>query len=784
MNLMTEVSTARKRRFACSTMRSSIPKIPFKSSNVHRVLILSIFTAASVLSAVAQTGVNATWQVTKYELNVTLPQAENGRAATIRAAVSVRNISGAPSSSLTLRISPNAEITAVSINGSAIIPTKGEEKTAAGSSLQRLALRIPPVNAAGEVTATVDYKLTVKENTALNTISPVESLFLPLSFWYPTPNNWYFAKGADTAPVSIKISGTQGTQFVSAGASSSGGFNSPMNGQPFFVAGDWDVIDQNGVSVYVPKGSVGEPQNRAAELALLFADARTSLSSVLGDAPQVPLRIVASRRGAGFTDDGTVIVDEAVFRRSKIDSLTATNIAEAAAKLWLGGSLRVNGDGFGVISEGLSRYLATQFIESKYGKDVADVERLRQRVSYATVSSRDGALAQVNPADDVYFPVVANKGAMVWRILAKRVGASEFAAAIKSNSQDGVLTLAELRQAFAGQKELVDQLFDGTTNMDLMAGIPRQENGAWHVALRNTGEMDATIEVAAITADGERLVAPTTIRATSFSEIVFQTPKQVVRAEVDVEKLYPQSDYADDIAPKVTSESDPLLAAKRPFDKQDWAGAETAARTLLRDHPRSDDLRIILARTLLAEGKSGEAQKEFQAVLDEKLPAARSLAWANAGLADIAARAGQADAVTRYASAAIASEGDYGAGVVARAARQKAGVSQADPAVKAFFADFDKAAGANRKAEVEALTLAGEVTRFISGVAGSAQAWQTTVKNVDRLDANTVLVDADVNLRLMNKEPEVDGAVFKLVKTASGWKLAGVEAFESHPSGT
>jgi hypothetical protein len=739
-----------------------------------------ILTALVAVSAVAQTSVNATWQVTKYDLNVTLPQAENGRVVTIRAAVSVRNVSGAPASSLTLRISQNAEITAVSVNGSPVEPTKGEEKTATGTSLQRLALRIPPVASAGEVTATVDYKLTVKENTALSTLSPAGSLFLPLSFWYPTPNNWFFSKGADEAPVSIKITAPAGMQVVSAGASTSGGYSSPMNGQPFFVAGDWDVVDQGGVSVYVPKGSVGEPQKRAAELASLFADARTFMSSVLGDAPQVPLKIVASRRGAGFADDGTVIVDEAVFRRSKIDSLTATNIAEAAAKLWLGGSIRVGGDGYGVISEGLSRYLATQFIESKYGRDVADIERLRQRVSYASVSSRDGAVAQVNPADDVYFPVVANKGAMVWRILAKRVGAPEFAAAIKGNSQDGNLTITELRQAFAGQKELVDHLFDDTTNMDLMAGIPKQVDGAWHVALRNTGEMDATVDVAATTADGERIVAPTTVRATSFGDIVFQTPKQIVRAEIDVDKLYPQSDYADDVAPRVMTESDPLVAAKRPFDKQDWPAAETAARTLLRDYARLDDLRIILARALLAQGKTVEAQKEFQAVLDEKLPSARSLAWANAGLADIASRAGQADVVARYAEAAIVSEGDYGASLMARAARQNVGTPTADPGVKAFFTDFDKAAAASRKADVEAMTVAGEMTRFVSGVAGSAQAWQTNVKNVDRLDANTILVDADVNLRLINKDPEVDSAVFRLVKTPSGWKLAGVEAFESH----
>jgi hypothetical protein len=747
---------------------------------VHRSFILIILVLTFSGYAFSQTSANATWQVTKYDLNVTLPQAERDRAVTIRAIVTARNISGAPASSLTLRISPNADVSAVSVAAASIAPTKGEEKTASGATLQRLALRIPAVAPAAEVTATVDYKLTVKDNSAVASVSPIESLFLPLSFWYPTPNSWFFAKGADAAPVSIKVTAPSGMQIATAGTSSATGFVSPINGQPFFVGGDWDVIDQSGVSVYVPKGSTGEPQKRAAEIASLFTDARTFMSSVLGEAPQVPLRIVGSRRGAGFADDGVVTVDAAVFRRSKIDSLTAMNIAESAAKLWLGGSIRVNGDAYGVITEGLARYLATQFIESKFGKDVADIERLRQRTSYAAVANHDAAMSLVNPADDVYFPVVANKGAMVWRILAKRVGPADFAAAIKANAQDGNLTLAELRQAFSAHKPLVDYFFDSGSNMDLMAGIPKLADGGWHVALRNTGESDATVDVAVTTADGQRLAAPTTIRSTSFGDVVFQTPKQVVRAEVDVDKLYPQSDYSDDIAPHETTESDPLLAAKRPFDKQDWAGAETAARTLLRDYPRSDELRTTLARALLGEGKTAEAQKEFQAVLDEKLPMARSLAWANAGLAEIASRGGQADAVNRYAQAAIVSEGDYGASLAARAARAKAGTGSADASVKAFFSDFDKAAAANRKADVESMVLSGEVTRFVSGIAGSAQAWQTTVRNVDPLDGRSILVDADMSVRVINKEAETGTAVYRLEKTASGWKLAGVDVFETH----
>lgn len=121
----------------------------------------------------------------------------------------------------------------------------------------------------------------------------------------------------------------------------------------------------------------------SAELATLFAEAGAFILETLGPAPEAPLKVIVVRRGAGFSGGGTVLIDESVLRRSKIDSLTATSIAEAAAKIWLGGSVTTSGEGYAILQEGLSRYLATQFIESKYGKDVADNERLRQRTAYA-----------------------------------------------------------------------------------------------------------------------------------------------------------------------------------------------------------------------------------------------------------------------------------------------------------------------------------------------------------------------------------------------------------------
>lgn len=743
------------------------------------LIILNLLLIASAYSQAPTRTASATWRVQKYDLNVTLPQDERSRTMTVKAVLNLKNVSSSPAGTLTLRISPLAEVSAVKVNDAAVDFAKSEEKINSATALQRIGVKFVSIAPGGAVTATVDYKLTVKENSSLAAISPVSSLFLPLSFWYPTPNSWFFTRGADAASTRIKVVTPGGQTAASAGAESAGAFDGKLLSQPCFLTGNWDVIEQSGVSVLLPKGSSGEAQKRAAELASLTSEAKTFVAGVLGNVPAGPIRIVAATRGAGFSSGGTVLVDEAVFRRAKIDSLTAMNIAEAVAKIWLGGSTSVSGEGYGVISEGLARYIATQFIENKYGKDIAEIERLRQRNSYAAVSRRDAPMSMVSPLDDFYYSEVANKGAMAWRIVARRVGAAEFANVIRTNSQDGELTLAELREGFSSQKEIVDYLFDQVTDMNLLAGLPQSAGGETRVAVRNTGSIDVTVDVVATTASGERIVAPTTIRATSFGEAGFRTPQKVLRVEIDAEKIYPQTDYSDDVAPRDSGESDPLLATKRLFDKQDFGGAETLARALLRDRPRFDELRIFLGRSLLAQNKTAEAEREFNSVLAETLPTARSIAWANVGLGEAASRNGQSGAALRFAEAAIVADADYGASLAARNVRNKAGASGSiDQGIRAFFADFDKAATSNRKADVDALVIAGEVTKFASGVAGSTEQWQTDVKAVDWLDRNTALVEAAMSIKLLNKEAESGIAVYRLIRIGASWRLAALEMFE------
>lgn len=740
--------------------------------------LLSIKLVSAAFAQDVDTRPTATWQVQKYDISATLPQAETDRNLVVKAKLDLKNVSARPASTLTLRIGSAAEIASISLSGTAIDFTKAEEKISSATSLQRLLLRIPSVPAGGTVSAIVDYKLSVKDNSGLAAISLSGSHFLPTSFWYPTPNSWYFARGGDFAPLRLKVQAPR-SMVISSGIEGGGTFEQKLNVQPFFVSGAWETVNASGIAVFMPKGAGPGEQKIANEIAAVASEARAFASTLLGAAPDTPLRIVSVKRGGGFAAGGTILVDDGVFRRGKLDSLTAMNIADAVGKLWIGGSVSVGGDGFGIIREGLTRYIATQFVESKYGKEIADVERLRQRTAYAAVARRDAPLNLVSPLDDYYYPAVANKGSMIWRLMAKRLGQDVLFSSARGQFQDGNYSLAEFRASSSADKELLDGLIDQITETNLMAGLPSQSGGDWKVALRNTGPFDVTVNVTALLANGERMSAPATIKARSYGEVVFRTAQKVNRVEVDPDKFYPQTDYSDDIAPRETTDSDLLLAVKRSFDKQEYAAAEATAKFVLREFPRFDDVRIMLGRSLMAQNKTAEAEREFRSILDERLPTARSIAWANVGLAEIASRSGQNVQAAKFAEDAILADGEYGASLAARAVRKKVQpASGVDETVKAYFSQFDKAAISNRKAELEALAAMGDVSRFTSGISGQAVEWRTDVLYVDRMDANNIWVETNLAIKLLNKEPETGMAVYRLVRVGNAWKLAGVDIFE------
>lgn len=748
---------------------------------IQSAIILALILFTCLFSALAQTETRAskTWEVQKYDITATLPAAETDRFLNVRAVLNLKNASAAAVTSLTLRISPAAEVADVKTNGATAAFSKGEEKIGRGT-LQRIILRGISAPPGATLPVEVTYKLKVDENSGLSGLSPVGSQFLPLSYWYPTPNSWYFARGADFAPVRIQINAVNGLMAAASGTESGGVFEQKINSQPFFVTGNWDALNSGGISVLLPKGASADEQKRAGELAALMAEAKTFTANLLGTAVDTPLRIVAVRRGAGFSGGGTILVDENVFRRPKIDSLTAMTVAEAVAKIWIGGAVKIDGDGNGVIVEGLPRFIATQFLEAKFGKEIADVERLRQRTAYAAVVKRDAPLMVVSPLDDYYFTTNANKGAMIWRLLSKKIGDDEFFNIIKANIKTGATDLAKLREGFSAQKDFLNYAVDQVTDMDLIIGLPQIVGGETKMALRNSGSVDAAVDIVATTASGEKLRASATIPKQNFGEAVFKTTAKIVRVEVDADKLFPQVDYSNDVKPIEIDESDLLLFVKKPFDKQDFAAAEKNARLVLRDNPRFDDVRVLLARALLAQNRTADAEKEFRVVLDEKLPTARSLAWANVGLGEIALKSNQTSPAVQYFNETIRIDAEYGATLAARQGKVKANAPlNNDESIKAFFAQFDKAAISNRKADLDSLILSGETPKIFSGgIAGQAQEWTTRIVQIEKINATHAVVETNLSIKLLNKNPESGTAVFRLTLVGANWKLSGVDMFE------
>ena len=740
----------------------------------------------------AQTA-SVVWQVTSYDVNANVQQAE--RTLNVVASLNATNVGSSAGRTLTVRLNSKASVKSVAVAGAAATFRPGTETR---GDLQRIEISLPSAVAPNASTSvTVTYSLPVESNTGLLAISPIATQFLPLAFWYPMPNTPYTVRGADTAPFRLTVnlanvisSGVE--KGVNAGSIS---FEQTLHGQPFFVQGEWEKVDGaadgKGVVVLMEKGVGAEERKRAEALIAFAAAARAFYAASLGPAPDVPLRLVSVRRGAGFSDGGTVLIDADTLRLPRIDAATALSVAETVVRLWIGGQAPVRGEGGGVLRDGLVRFLATQFLEKHFGREAVQSELYRQRIAYAAVAQRDGPLGRASQLDSTYFGSVPNRGAMFWRLVERKLGKDVFAGVLKAAVQSGSadksgLTLAGLREALAAKggeslKSLMDQQLDQVVDTDLMIGLPQQRGADWVSALRNIGSIDVTVTVAATTDRGEQVLAETTVPAKNFGEAVFKTPAKIVRVEVDPEKFYPQMDYGNDVVPRAKDLPDALNEATLQLGAQDFVKAEATARGMLANAPRFQEARVLLARALLGQNKLDEAETLFRTALSEGLPFTATLAWANIGLGEIAMKRNQpAEAAKRFSDAVIASR-DYPSSLAARLARIRAEAAAnsapaVDPAVQTFVTQLSQAVVSNKKAELEARIVSGELVKFINATVGT-EAWETKVLRTEQLNAD--LIAADVQIRLNKLGTVGTGtAVLLLTRTPAGLRLSGIDLFE------
>src|ERR1041385_2035971 len=718
-----------------------------------RLLLLLTLILCLLAPAAAQTPATVVWQVNSFDINANVQQNERSLNATVT--FDATNVGNGPGRTLTLRLNNKASVKTVTIGGAAANFRPGTEPR---GDLQKIEISLPAVVAPNaSVKASVSYVLPVESNSGLAAISPIGSQFLPLSFWYPMPNTPYSVRGGDTAPfhLTINIPNAISSGVEKSGPAGSSYFEQSLNGQPFFVQGDWDKLegaaDGKGVIVLMEKGASADDRRHAEAMIAFAAAARAFYASAFGPAPDVPVRLVAVRRGGGFSDGGTLLFDADALRLPKIDAATALSIAEAVGHLWIGGQSPIRGEGNGVLRDALVRFLATQFLEKQFGVDAVRSELYRQRLAYASVAQRDGPLAHTNPLDSTYFGSVPNRGAMFWRLVDRRLGHEKLITALRGALQAGKtdpngFNLAAVREALAGgegMKALLDQQLDQVVDTDLLIGVPQQRGAEWSSALRNLGSIDVTVPVVATTDRGEQVTTEVTIPAKNFAEAVFKTPAKIVRVEVDPDKLYPQLDYGNDVVPRGKDLSQALNEASLQLGAQDFAKAEATARAMLATAPRFQEAQIILGRALLGQNKNEDAEKIFLAALSEPLPFAATLAWANIGLGEIALKRNQpAEAVKRFNDAVVASR-DYPSSLAARAARIRAEAAAnsappVDASVQAFVTQLSQAVISNKKAELEARIVPGELVRFINASIGT-QAWDTTVVRTEQFVIRVLL---------------------------------------------
>jgi tetratricopeptide (TPR) repeat protein len=754
------------------------------------VLLLSFGSTSTAQDETAR----VIWQVRSFDINANLQEAERSLNAT--ATLNATNVGTIGGTTFTVRLNSKASVKTVAVAGTSAIfrsvPERGE--------LQRVTVTLPTSVAPNTaLSLTFNYAFPVESNTGLAAISPLSSQFLPLSFWYPTPNTPYTVLGADTAPfhVTVNASNVISSGVEKAGPAGSSTFEQTLSGQPFFVQGDWDKVegtgDGKGIVVLLSKGVSADERKQAEALIGVASAARTYFAAVLGPAPEVAIRLVSVKSGAGFSDTGTVLIEPETLRRPKLDAATALTVAEAIARFWIGGQTPIRGQGNGVVRDGLVRFLATLFLEKQFGRDAAQSELLRERLAYTAVAKRDGPLSKATQLDTTYFGSVPNRGAMVWRLVARRLGQDNFMSTLRGllqtakNNPNGV-SLAALRSALVDRggdslKLLVDQQLDQVIDTDLLIGVPQQRNGEWVSALRNLGSIDVSVPVVATTDRGEQVVAEAIVPARNFGEAVFKTAARIVRVELDPEKLYPQVDYSNDAAPRTRDLPEALADASRQLGAQDYVKAETTSRELFAAAPRLQEAQILLARALIGQNKVDEAEKLFRAALDQALPAAATVAWANIGLGEISLKRGQAAEAAKHFSDAVHASRDYASSLVSRAERIRAEAAAnnappIDESARAFISQLDQAIVSGKKGELDSRIVSGELVKFVRGIVGTQpEIWETHVLRTEQLNAGLMAVDVSIRARQLGKDGS-GTALLVLMRAPGGWKLSAIDLFE------
>ncbi|MGA9767889.1 MAG: tetratricopeptide repeat protein [Blastocatellia bacterium] len=794
-----------------------------KFSIAHFMATLFILLVLTVGAAAQEV------EVDRYQITARIDTAAS--AVDARATLTISNLSQSPKSKVYLRLTKLAKVSAVMVNGGTAQFEAAEDRRT--TSLNQIIIT-PTAPIAGGASARVEvaYRIEAPESTPLIHIYPGEVLLTPEAVWVPMPSTMFAMYGSTTAPFTIEIttaSTANNFRAVSAGAlkSSSGQtftFDQPLNSLPLIVAGSFDqpvTADHGGVKVEIyaqPGLSSPTGAKASANIARLDDEAGRMINfftKTLGPLPDgTTFRIISSVRANNITVPGALVVNEQTLRRDTLNEASIEAMADAIARLWIDGRVRVRGQEARQAAEGrpgqkarsaafirdsLPRYLAALYFEDRFGKDALSDAFMRMRWSYTPVaqSGRDAELGIQTVMLPSYSAAVFGKGPLVFRLMAETAGRDKLFTAIKmvfAAGQTKVVTTDDFRAAFvksagADVERLFQQWLDTIIEPDIIVGAPLASDkpGTQRVNLRNLGTGDVAVTVMAVTASGKRVPAQVTVPSENITSVDIPTAEKITSIEVDPEQLIIQSNYDNDARDgdmKATRISAQTLFTQSIalFNKAQYGEAEISLREAARRDPRNALIHASLARALAAQKKMSDAAGEAEAAIKIDPPVGAALAWAYITLGQVQMAAGKsADAVQHLRRALVEAE-EAPAQFASREALVQAEraanmLPTVEESVRAFIAQLDAAIKDPTSDKLFPLVVRNNMKRFVQGLTVSRPtAWATEILRAEQIDNSRVALDVELKVKSEGRD-QSGTARYVLNRSGSGWVLEDVQLF-------
>jgi tetratricopeptide (TPR) repeat protein len=783
------------------------------------LILIALNTAASAQEV----------EVDRYNINARIDAAAS--AADVKASLSISNLGQSGKSKIYFRLTKLAKVASATVNGAPAQIETAEDRRVTTLN-QVIITPTSPIAAGAKATIELSYRIEAPESTAAVHIYSGEVLLTPEAVWFPLPSTMYTPLyGPTTAPFTLTLSATSPAgsfRALSSGTMKVDGQNSvfeeSLNSLPLVVAGTFDQptsIDHGGVKIeiFVQPGivpiSIDSKVSDSKAIVSRLADEAGRvidfLTATLGAPPAgSTFRIISSVRAGNLAEPGLVVLNEQVFRRDALSAGVIEVLADAVARMWVDGRMRLRGNearatqenrpavkarSAAFLRDSLPRYLAALYFEDRFGKEAARdlFERMRSGYTPIAKSGRDSELAIETLLSPNYSAAALSKGPLVYRMLAEAAGRDKLIAAVKSLIAVGgtrIVTVEDLKAALVkGSPAEVEKIFglwvDAITEPDLVIGAPLSSDkpGTQRINLRNLGTGDVTVTVLAITESGKQVKTSVTVPSENITSAELATSEKIASVEVDPEKLIIQTNYDNDARAgdfKATRQSSQTLLNDSigAFNRSQYSEAEAKLKQAIGFDPRNATLHAWLARTLMAEKKIDEAASEANAAMKVQPAVGPALAWARITLGQVALSRNQpAEAARQFRAARVETDeatAQFAAQEALIQAERAGGAPQVDESVRAYISQLDAAIKQSGSDKLFTLVVKNNLKRFVQGLTVSRPAsWTTEILHAERIDANRVMLDVGLKVKSEGKD-ENGTAVFVLSRMGSGWVLEEV----------